>query len=654
VLDAAERAVPLATVTALVRRPFRPGEHGLRDEVVAQGKADEKGNFCLRVPASLPTWFPERQVVLVAKAPGHSPLTTLVHLAGQGDTQVDLRLTVGERIVPGRLLAPNGTAASGVRLRVIRLGDVARETVQGIAEHDGLELGWPGPVVSDAEGRFAVSGVHPEQGVWLQVEDDRYTPGAFRLRGADKPAEVRLKPARVLEGRIVADDTALPVAGVKLTARRASRFHAHASKLNQTPFIPTDELDFMDVRFTVPDYLSVSARSLPPSSLDGVSGADGRFRLRPPGGAKTVLEVHPPAGSPYLAICKEVDWSEGVVRQTLAVTLPRGVLLRGRVVNDEGHPVAGASVQFGSPAEGNPAHRPEVIQDRDRIVRADKDGRFSLTVPAGPVRLMAHGPTHGYRTQALQYWSMLENEEQLQRWGWREPLPAERRGYTHAEQQLKLTPTEKPAEVRLRLVRGQSVAGRVVGAGGEPVKTAVLLCGEKVSPLRNATVLPLPVREGRYELPGCVPGRVYPVLFFDAVNGWGAAVDLTAGQGAGPEVKLARCGSARLRFLDAEGRPLAGRGLRLGLVTERSFAADKPPLEREADGHCSSCYDPRHYATDPVSDVEGWLTLPALIPGARYELEYADGEGVLRHTPEFRVEQGEQLLLPDLTIRDRE
>src|SRR5262249_45759615 len=151
--------------------------------------------------------------------------------------------------------------------------------------------------------------------------------------------------------------------------------------------------------------------------------------------------------------------------------------------------------------------------------------------------------------------------------------------------------------------------GRVVGPDGAAVQTAVLLCGEKVSPLRNATVQPLPVRAGRYELPGCVPGRVYPVLFLDAINGWGAAVDLAAGTEAGPEVKLARCGSAQLRLLDAKGRPLAERGLLLGLLTERSFAADMPPLERATDGHMSVCYDPRHYPLDPVSDGEGWLKL---------------------------------------------
>jgi hypothetical protein len=88
-------------------------------------------------------------MVLVAKAPGHAPLTTIVRLTEQGATEVDLRLTAAERVVRGRLLDPDGAAVSGVRLQVIRLGDVSREPVQGVAEHDGQNLGWPAPIVSD-------------------------------------------------------------------------------------------------------------------------------------------------------------------------------------------------------------------------------------------------------------------------------------------------------------------------------------------------------------------------------------------------------------------------------------------------------------------------------------------------------------------------
>src|SRR5262249_57605337 len=132
---------------------------------------------------------------------------------------------------------------------------------------------------------------------------------------------------------------------------------------------------------------------LPPGSLDCVSGADGRFQLQSLAGAKTVLEVHPPAESPYLAVCKEVDWPQGVVLQRLAVALPRGVVVRGRVVDQDGKPVAGASVQFESPEQGNPAYRPDVIQGSSRIVRADKDRRLSLPVPPRPPPPLPPRPT---------------------------------------------------------------------------------------------------------------------------------------------------------------------------------------------------------------------------------------------------------------------
>jgi RNA polymerase sigma factor (sigma-70 family) len=629
VLDANGRPMPFAAVWALVRRPFRPGEQGLRDEIVAQGRADEHGEFRLDVPANFPTWFPERRVTLVARSTGQAPLTTVVRLAEHGTTRVDLRLTGVARTVRGRLLRPDGIPAPGVHLRVIRLGDVARERVQGSVEDDGRDLGWPGPVKTDADGRFALHGIDPEQGVWLQVEDDRYAPDAFGVRGEDGP-EIRLKPAQVLEGRILAADTGKAVAGLKLTVRAAGQY-------------------LMPSRYTVPDYLSLSSRILPPGSLDGMTGADGRFRLRPPAGAKTVIEIHPPPDSPYLAVSKEVAWPDGVVQQTLAVSLPRGVMVRGRVVDDNDRPVAGASVQFNSPSCGNPAYQPDVIQARYRIIVADKEGRFRLAVPTGPVQLLAQGPTHEYQSRVMHTWGLLLIRPVC--WGWHNLSPRERRAYTQAEEVFDLKATDIPREVQLRLVRGKTVTGRVVGPDGRSVKSAVLLSGEKVSALRNATALPLPVREGRYELPGCALEWVYPVVILDAENGWGATVDLKA-DGEGPDVQLAPCGSARVRLVDADGRPLAGIGPQLALLTERSFSANNPPSKRLADGHYGFCYDPQHYSEDhPVSDGDGWLTLRALIPGARYTLIYTDIHGAMQVVPDFRVEPGEQLHLPDLRTR---
>src|SRR5262249_7291968 len=162
----------------------------------------------------------------------------------------------------------------------------------------------------DAEGSFTLSGINPEQGVWLQVEDDRYAPDAFGLRGTDKPAEIHLKPAQVLEGRVVATDTGKAVAGVKLTVR-----------------LP-DPL-FNPGRFIVPDYLGVSARVLPPGSLDGVSAADGRFRLRPLS-PTAAAGVENDSGSPparRLAVPGGVQGS-GVGRRSGATTDGPGVTAR--------------------------------------------------------------------------------------------------------------------------------------------------------------------------------------------------------------------------------------------------------------------------------------------------------------------------------------
>src|SRR5262249_22118146 len=73
VLDAEGRPVAHAEVTALARRPFRPGDYGLREDVLRAGRADKRGRFRLTVPADFPTLYPDRQVVLVASAPGHPP-----------------------------------------------------------------------------------------------------------------------------------------------------------------------------------------------------------------------------------------------------------------------------------------------------------------------------------------------------------------------------------------------------------------------------------------------------------------------------------------------------------------------------------------------------------------------------------------------------
>src|SRR5262249_22981130 len=143
----------------------------------------------------------------------------------------------------------------------------------------------------------------------------------------------------------------------------------------------------------------------------GLADAEGRFQLRPPASSVTPIEIHPPADTPYAAVYKEVVWPKGKLRQTLEVALPRGVVLRGRVVDENDLPVADASVMFHNPIQGKVAHRAEVMQEWYRIVTVDANGRFRLTVPAGPVQVLARGPTHHWQTQTVRFWGPLTDDQ---------------------------------------------------------------------------------------------------------------------------------------------------------------------------------------------------------------------------------------------------
>ncbi|QJW99445.1 sigma-70 family RNA polymerase sigma factor [Frigoriglobus tundricola] len=84
VTDAAGRPVPGADVLALVRRPWLPGDRGLRDDVVARARTDAAGRYVLVVPADFPTHYPERAVTLLVTGPGLPPTTKLARLAAGG------------------------------------------------------------------------------------------------------------------------------------------------------------------------------------------------------------------------------------------------------------------------------------------------------------------------------------------------------------------------------------------------------------------------------------------------------------------------------------------------------------------------------------------------------------------------------------------
>src|SRR5262249_23940246 len=152
---------------------------------------------------------------------------------------------------------------------------------------------------------------------------------------------------------------------------------------------------------------------------------------------------------------------------------------------------------------------------------------------------------------------------------------------------------------------------------------------------------PIEVRDGQFEVSLRDLDAPYRLFFLDAANGLGAVADVTGKQTQDKPVtvRLAPCGSAKARFLDAQGNPLAGYPPMLwvglsGLSPGKALHLDAP--YQSAHALLMDHADSAHYHKDgPHTDAQGRVTLPGLIPGGTYWIWQ---EAVVK---EFKVEAGQ-------------
>jgi len=392
------------------------------------------------------THVPPGDVDVVAYAPQHLLGGGVIAVVAEGQTSSALPIELSRgALVRGRVVDGRGEPIAGVHVRwqtfdfraMARRGmqfsfsPMLSQAVEGFAFPE-----------TDADGRF-VAGPFPGEAphrMHFYREGFAETMRAWEPEVDGGEIEVVLQKGGSLEGLVMDLDAAEPI-----------------------PVFSIATIDRVETDAEAP------GRYNPFDQGEHFEDAAGRFRLHAlrPGPAR--LTFH--ADGYVSKTLPEVEIEEGAERKGLIVTLSRGAVLRGRVVDQDGEPVAGASVMALDPDQrmgrrlydprGDLSAPPPEIPDFREIVppalfgyavglgvlgdhaeRTDTNGAFELRgLPAGRTAVIAFHPDFASTIEA----------------------------------DLVLEAGEERDGLELELSTGASVFGTVEDRHGEPIPASMVL-----------------------------------------------------------------------------------------------------------------------------------------------------------------------------------
>jgi RNA polymerase sigma factor (sigma-70 family) len=602
VLDPDGKPVKGAAVDVVTKaRSVRVGASERDDDftLLGQDETDGDGRFRLEVArtSSARVWG----VVALGSARGFG--------FGQAELNPDAEQPEGDiRLQPEQV----------VRARLVDLSSMPARGVEVLLHQLPREIrALPRSAKTDDQGRFVLSGIGRDFPINLKIRDlryarqDLYLPTGNPAASRDKEITFALEPARIIEGQVLAADTGKPIPHAVVSAETlVHNEHAHG---------------FFDAKFR--------------------ADAQGRFQMNPIPGEEYTLGAFPTGGEPYLIQQDKLKWIKGAVKANHDIKLKRGVIIRGKVTESgTGRPLAGSSIQF-IPVRSDDT----VLSGWQAIVPSQDDGSYQITVMPGKGHLLVFGPTPNYVLKEIGS-NLLYDQG-----------PGGDRTHGHDIIPYETKAGDPPHEVSPSLRPGVTIQGRVEGPDGQTVTDAYIFTTLHIN-ATNPTWRgdnQVEVRDGRFELHGLAPEAPTRIHVLEPKHQWGATVEIS-GKPAGADltIRLQPCGQARARFVGPDGKPIANHWPRFEFVMTpgpiRLSMKKSEQAELTADADFQVNVDHTNYMNNPLTDAQGRVTLPALIPGAFYRIidhstvNVPDKGAQIRK--DFTVKPGETLDLGDILI----
>jgi RNA polymerase sigma factor (sigma-70 family) len=582
------------------------------------GKAAEDGSFSV----SVRTHGGQMRSYLIAHAPGLG--VDWLELADGKPADVTLRL-VRDLPIRGRVVNTEGKPVPGVSVSVSTVYVPADDKL------DGYLAGWlqklrdtlatpnkrlyvplddiVGPVKTDGEGRFTLRGAGVERIVHVTFEGGgiaRSTPYVITREGFD-PAPYNRELLKKEHDDLRLLNRFLGLCGPQLT------FVAEPGKTVQGVVCDAG------TGKAVPGC-GVGAHTGFGDGVQVSTDVTGRFRLEGlPKNAKGYdVFISPPKGRGYLTRTAHAADTEGYVPVKLDVTLARGVVVTGRVVDRQTGKGVEAGIRFAplpdnkffgsKPGFGNYA------SDRT-MEETDKEGRFRLTTIPGRALVMAQVHSgekfHGqhlcpYRMAIPDpdHKELFKPEDDRESWI---VTTAGGLEFLSSESAVKVIDIKEEGETRVELFVDRGVTGRVEvqDADGRP------LPGAWVSGLTQHWPITYKLPEAGatvYALDAARP-RTLVVLHVEKSLGGTATI---RGDEKGPVVvKLGPLGKVSGRFLEEDGTPLAGAEVSVNAQDE---------IGRELYRFATPTRKPAR------TDKDGRFTLDGIVPGLPIYLQTHRGE----------------------------